>query len=53
MKYKKTKWQKDRDGCMEITGENVDEGGFLSRGTFFKRSTEYYRNCLKERGYKF
>jgi len=51
MKYKKTKWQKDRDECMEITAENVDEGGFLSRGTYFKRSTEYYQNCLKERGY--
>jgi len=51
LKYKKTKWQKDRDECMELTDKNVKKGIFSSRYTFIKRGREYYQNCLKERGY--
>jgi len=41
-KYKKTKWQKDRDECIKLTTENVK--AFFS---FHK----YYRECLIKRGY--
>jgi hypothetical protein len=42
-KYEKTKWQKDRDECMELTYAR----GFQKNPTPVK----YYRQCLKERGY--
>jgi len=41
VKYEKTKWQKDRDECMELTGDENIKEGFIN----------YYQNCLKERGY--
>lgn len=52
-KYEKSKWQKDRDECMNLTFENV-KPSFLNqigmRG-FLNRSIKYYRECLNERGY--
>jgi len=42
-KYKKSKWQKDRDECMELTFKNL--------GKIWPNALEYYQNCLKERGY--
>ena len=42
-KYEKTKWQKDRDECMELT---------FARGAQRNPTpVKYYRQCLKERGY--
>jgi len=42
-KYEKTKWQKDRDECMELTFE---------RGAEWNPSpVKYYKQCLKDRGY--
>ncbi len=54
-KYEKTKWQKDRDECMELTSKNIKPNFWNQRGTprFFNRSKKYYQGCLKERGYKF
>jgi len=51
LKYDKTKWQKDRDECMELTDENATGSIFEYRA--INNSVEYYRNCLKERGYQF
>ena len=38
-KYEKTKWQKDRDECIDLISE------------ISARSPYYYRRCLKEKGY--
>jgi len=53
-KYKKTKWQKDRDECMQLTFENVklsywEETIHFKR--YVKRGKDYFKSCLKERGY--
>ncbi len=56
-KYKKTKWQKDRDECMQLTFENVKPPTLweirVEEGIpkYEIRSKDYYKNCLKERGY--
>jgi len=42
-KYEKTKWQKDRDECMELTFERSAQW----KVTLVK----YYRECLNDRGY--
>jgi hypothetical protein len=49
LKYQKTKWQKDRDECMELADKNAKGSIFIHRA--IKNTIEYYRNCLKERGY--
>ncbi len=48
-KFRKAKWQKDRDDFMELTDENIKRKFIDSN--FRERSFECYRNCLKERGY--
>jgi len=54
-KYKKTKWQTDRDDCMKLTTENVKASFWtrtnLGSSVFVKRTFGYYKNCLKERGH--
>ena len=53
-KYKKSKWQKDRDECMELTDKNVQRETGLLRNTawkitkFLNNSLKYYQNCLKK-----
>lgn len=56
-KYNKSKWQKDRDECMELTYEN-EKPSFWSRertqlfyGKWLNRAIKYYRACLDEKGY--
>ena len=55
--YNKTKWQKDRDECMEFPAEkpNYDRQIIYippkSVGVYFLLDTKDYHNCLKERGY--
>jgi len=53
-KYKKTKWQTDRDDCMKLTADNI-KASFWAKTygytDFLKRATNYYKNCLKERGH--
>ena len=53
-KYERTQWQKDRDECMELTYQNIEQG-FWSREYFYakwlNRAKKYYRDCLRERGY--
>jgi len=53
VKYDKTKWQKDRDVCMELIDENIKEGFILRTHNLntLRKNIEYYQNCLKERGY--
>jgi len=51
VKYEKTKWQEDRDECMELTDENIKEGIVYLSISFDNNSVGYYQNCLKERGY--
>jgi len=50
--YEKTKWQKDRDECMELTYEHETKKFKLEwPQTRINRYHSYYKNCLKERGY--
>lgn len=56
-KYKKTKWQKERDECMQLTFENV-KATYWESGRhrwdvkrYYERGKDYFKNCLKERGY--
>jgi len=49
-KYKKTKWQTDRDDCMKLTSENF-KPSYWDKTGYFKPGKDYYKNCLKERGY--
>lgn len=51
IKYKKTKWQTDRDDCMKLTSENVIRGRWQTEWSYDQRSINYYKDCLKERGY--
>jgi len=50
-KYKKTKWQTDRDECMKLTSENVKKKVLQTEWSFIGRAKNYYKSCLKERGY--
>jgi len=62
-KYKRTKWQTDRDDCMKLTSENVkpyilyyqanswETQDLWDEMAVVKRAKNYYKSCLKERGY--
>jgi hypothetical protein len=52
-KYEKTQWQKDRDVCMELTFENVKLTWWVFKNKSMRRAKNYYKSCLRERGYKF
>jgi len=49
--YEKSKWQKDRDECMELTFEHENKFKFEYPQTRINRFHSYYKNCLNERGY--
>ena len=55
-KYEKTKWQKDRDECMQITSENFQIDTYWDRTNrglqeLITDSSTYYKECLNEKGY--
>ncbi len=54
LNYEKSKWQKDRDECMELTNSNEKikfKFEILQKSVDIYPLVNYYRNCLKERGY--
>lgn len=51
-KYVKTKWQTDRDECLQNTYENVKRKHFWSTNqSWMNHSKEYYKGCIKVKGY--
>lgn len=49
-RYSKTKWQTYRDECLELTSDNFTIKHFPVNADFIQ-AKQYFRNCLKVRGY--